>query len=182
MTNNAWANGSLTIAVVIVAIYVIVRISTKSTPASKVTVDIDRKPRSWASNQIRQEFYAIPADHRPSVDLDAILHALDTKHEIENVNRHFMYPNGTFKGVSWTNHPNCSSTLRCPFNEYTKIHDQMAILMSAYREREHALAIAEQEHGFRQLEDLTRALDNETLSITESIHNIRKQNDHSSMK
>lgn len=159
---------------VTLAILLIYWWSGRKTEPSTIKLDVIKTARSWAANQLRQEFYGLPAGHRPDADIDSIVHALDTKHTITAVDRHFRITPQMGAPYNWKH---VCEAKRCPFSQYVDLHLQFVALQEAYDKKEHALAVAEQQYGFEQMDSLSQQLVNETLSLADATQEI-KENGH----
>lgn len=167
-----------TAVLVVWAIYHFTQQINKTIPSSEPL--ITKVPRSWPAGQICVEFYALPPNHRPSIDVDAVVNALDTKYGIEDVNAHFK-GNVITADRRWTtaftwNHNTCNSNPVCPFADYTRLHEQIELVTVAYKKQQHALAVAEQQHGFEQMREMLDGLRDEAQSLDESTADIEKGN------
>lgn len=157
-------------------IYALYRVSvTDKKTTTTVNIPAMKAPRSWAAAQLRLEFFGLPATHRPEIDIESVINALDTKYEIESVNRHFNAPSRAHvdPNIRWSQH-GCA-TPKCPFMEYVELHLMMQSLHAAYVKREYAFAVAEQQHGFEQMQLMKNQLVSETLDLIDQAHNIHEK-------
>lgn len=128
------------------------------------------KPMSGASKQLLREYNALPEPNRPYADLKSMLIALDVKHGIRNVNRHYT---AMLDGFNWHNTSYDGNRLykcnhnKCAYSEYYAIHEAINAIKTALDEQAHKLAVAGVQADLDQINILTARLREESKLISD---------------
>lgn len=122
---------------------------------------------SAPSQHLLKEYYALPEDHRPDVDMHAMLQALDTKHQDKSVNGHFVRWGGESTYFTWDCNLSWQQRDECEYRDYHNMHKEMAGIQKDLKDREHTLAMARAEHELGQVEEFTERLRSERELIQE---------------
>lgn len=67
---------------------------------------------SWAAAQVMDAFESLPEAHRPSMNVEAAVRALDTKHGVDSLNAHFRVWN------SWSHYSSPSFECSCVYDPH----------------------------------------------------------------
>lgn len=171
MTSNQGT--ALVFAVVVAACVFMLYIAARPRYSPSTITVTPKKQRSWAARQLMTEFNALPEDHRPSIDINAVVDALDTKHTVSVANSHFKTAYGYSESSqpSWDHH-GCRAP--CPLDDYLALHRHMKAVTNAYQNRERALEVAAQQHGFEQMKQLIDSLVSETTLLDENTADIEE--------
>lgn len=159
----------LTIYLILLAIATVVgfRATYRYINGPKETIKaLESKSMSLAGKQLLKEYDALPAEHRPDIDLKAIVEALDIKYpDISKLNYHFA-ADFNLDRVSWTRHESrLHDRNRCPYSEYMNLHNEIQGIQKELAAREHKLKLAGVQHSLDELSVVTQRLREERQII-----------------
>lgn len=118
-----------------------------------------RKSLSTASWEIIREYKALPEDNRPFANIYLLLHALDVKHDIDQVKYHFRRH---YDHSSFTWECDCKRWHRkCSYREYIDLHVAIEEVRLALEKQQHALQMAAVAYHFDAIKELTDRLRDE---------------------
>lgn len=120
--------------------------------------------RSWPAKQIIKDFNSLPPEHRPDMDVEAIVESLDKKYGVHEVNSHHEVFSGYDYEYTWRV---CRRGEVCMFPEYYDIYDAIQGVKRDLKDREHKLMLNSISHDLENVAELTRRLRQEREIISE---------------
>lgn len=120
--------------------------------------------RSWPAKQIIKDFNSLPPEHRPDMDVEAIVESLDKKYGARRVDSHFEVFNGYNYEYTWRA---CRRGEDGMFPEYYDIYDAIQGVKRDLKDREHQLMLNSISHDLENVAELTRRLRQEREIISE---------------
>jgi hypothetical protein len=124
---------------------------------------------SWAGKQIIAKNAQLPAEHQIA-DLEPVIRALDVKHTIAEVNKHFVHQSyGYDAPPSWDHY--CAG--RCRMGKYKEIYEGLNKIQENLKTQEHQKKVLLVADDLKRVDDIIKTIEQEaefigdtTLAIT----------------
>lgn len=156
----------MTIFLIILAVFVGLGLAAT---AATMTLKVIDASMSQPAHRIMKLYNQVPESSRPYGNIKEMLKALDLKHGINEVNKHYSNTSRTYDGLStkfaW--HPsNCyQHAQKCEYKEYVNIASALEDIIDAYKRQERALEIAGVQNNLDLIEQFTQAANDERKII-----------------
>lgn len=125
---------------------------------------------SPVAKQVYKEYMALPADSRPFPEILPALRALDAQTEPDATQRRRHFDDNWLPNIreqngphrfNWNPYRQQCSHYRCKFSGYYTLHDAIADVDAALKEKERMIALKANQHGVDMLKELESALRSE---------------------
>lgn len=136
------------------------------------TVEYKNSLTSTPAKKIMALYDKVPESSRPYGDIKEMLKALDLKHGIDDVNRHYQDSNRTYDGISYEfswyprncyhKNPGYST---CEFPEYVELADSLQNIITAHEKQQRAMEIAGVQGSLDMVEQFTKQAREESKII-----------------
>jgi hypothetical protein len=122
---------------------------------------------SWPSQQILKDYNSLPNENRPYPKIVNMLKALDVKHDVKRVDRHFeedsYYRDNKPTTYDWKCCRRSYGDKDCisDYQEYHDLRNGIVKVKTALAEKEHAIQVASVEGNLRDVKELVQRFDEE---------------------